>query len=173
MPLLFIACAVVTALAAVVTDLRSRRVPNVLTFGSAGVALVAHAVAPEGMGVLRAVAGLGLGFVLFFPVFLLRGMGAGDVKLLAALGAWVGAGLVLWTGFYTALAGGVLAVGVALARRYTTQMFANVWLLLTHWRVTGIRPVDGFTLQTATSPRLPYAVPIFTGLVLALWLKQS
>lgn len=173
MPVFFTACAIVTAIVAVVTDLRSRRIPNALTFASAGLAIVSHAVVPQGLGLWGALSGLGVGFLVFFPVFLLRGMGAGDVKLLAALGAWVGAGLVLWTGFYTALAGGVLAIGVAIARRYTRQLFANVWLLLTHWRVTGIRPVDGFTLQTATSPRLPYALPIFTGLVLTLWLKQS
>jgi prepilin peptidase CpaA len=167
MPLAF-AAAVLTGLCAVVTDVRSRRIPNVLTFGSAAAALVFHAF---GGHIFDAAAGLGLGLVLFLPVYLLRGLGAGDVKLLAAIGAWIGPGLALWTGLYTGVAGGVLAVAVALRHRYLTRALSNLWTLLTHWRVAGVRPVDGFTLETAKSPRLPYAIPILTGLVVALWLR--
>lgn len=162
------AAAVLTALSAVVTDLRGRRIPNVLTFGSAVTALLYHL----GWGdPLNALKGWALGLALFLPVYLLRGLGAGDVKLLAALGAWTGPVLALWTGLFAAMAGGVLSVVVALRHRYLHQLFRNLWTLLMHWRVSGVGPVDGFTLDTSRSPRLPYALPLLGGLVVALWLR--
>jgi len=74
---------------ACVCDLRTRRIPNVLTFGGAAVAL-GYALASRGFGgLLTSLEGWGVGLALFLPMFLLGGMGAGDVKLLACLGAWV------------------------------------------------------------------------------------
>ena len=81
----------VGALAALacVSDLRTRRIPNALTFGAALRAgrFTCHR-RRDGRG--RSLGGWLLGVVLFFPLFALRGLGAGDVKLLAALGAWLG-----------------------------------------------------------------------------------
>ena len=73
------------------TDLRTSRIPNLLTFSAAAAGLAWHAFggwAP----LASALGGLALGLLLFLPIYLLRGMGAGDVKLLAALGAWLGPG---------------------------------------------------------------------------------
>ena len=53
------------------------------------------------------------GIVLFLPFFLLRGMGAGDVKLLAALGAWLGPMQTIWLALFTSIAGGVMALVIA------------------------------------------------------------
>ena len=109
--------------------------------------------------------------LLFSPLFLLRGMGAGDLKLLGALGAWLGPLMALRIGLWSALAGGVLAIVVALAHGYAGQALRNVWLLLTHWRVSGIKPVDSLTLDKGTGPRLAYAVPLMVGLMVALWTR--
>jgi prepilin peptidase CpaA len=166
-----IIAAVITAVIACVWDLRTRRIPNALTFGSAAAALVAAAVAGGATGFLWALAGWGLGLLLFFPMFALRGMGAGDVKLLAALGAWLGPEPIVWVALYTAIAGGVLAIVVALAHGYMRHALGNLRLLLTHWRVMGIRPVDSISLDTAPGPRLAYALPMLTGLVVSLWLR--
>jgi prepilin peptidase CpaA len=111
-----------------------------------------------------------VGLLLFFPLFALKGLGAGDVKLMGALGAWLGASVVLSVAFYTSLAGGVLALGLIVRYRYGGQAFRNLWLLLTHWRVSGFRPLDSLTLETAAGPKLPYALPIAVGLALACWL---
>ena len=82
-----VAAALIVAAAAVAWDLRSRRIPNALTFGAAAAALV-FAATTAGLGGLETSAGGWVtGAALFFPFFALRGMGAGDVKLLAALGA--------------------------------------------------------------------------------------
>jgi prepilin peptidase CpaA len=163
--------ALVTAVVACVWDLRTRRIPNDVTFGSALIALAVATVIGGATGLVWALAGWGLGLLLFFPLFALRGMGAGDVKLLAAFGAWLGPGAIVWVALYSAIAGGVLAIAVALARGYLGRAFSNLRLLLTHWRVMGIRPVASISLETTNGPRLAYALPMLTGLVVALWLR--
>ena len=161
----------VVSLAGCITDLRSRRIPNVLTFGSALAALLFHTMTGGLTGAGTAAAGWLLGGAVFFLPFYLGGMGAGDVKLMAALGAWLGPSLTIWLAIYTGIAGAVLAVIVALSAGYLRQALSNIWLLLTHWRASGIRPLDELTLAHSTAPRLAYAVPICAGTVLTLWLR--
>ena len=156
---------------AVATDLSTSRIPNLLTFPAAACAVAYHATTGGGPGLIHASAGLVAGLLLFLPVYLLRGMGAGDVKLLAALGTWTGAAQVLWVALFAAIAGGVLAILVALYSNHARQLFSNIRLLLTHWSVVGIRPVDALTLDHGRGPRLPYAVPIALGLLWALWVQ--
>ena len=104
-------------------------------------------------------------------MFALRGMGAGDVKLLAAVGAWLGPGQVAIVALATSIAGGVLGLVVALGYGYLRTALSNLWMLLMHWRVVGVRPLPAVTLQGATGPRLAYAVPIAMGTVVTLWLR--
>jgi prepilin peptidase CpaA len=163
--------AAVVSLVACATDLRARRIPNVLTLGAALAALVWHTAVHGSAGTLAAAGGWALGLALFLPFFALRGLGAGDVKLLAAVGAWLGPAHVFWVAVYAAVAGGVLAVCLALATGYAGTMVRNLWVLLTHWRVTGVRPLDSLTLASAGGPRLAYAVPIAAGVGLTLWLR--
>jgi prepilin peptidase CpaA len=100
-------------------------------------------------------------------------MGAGDVKLLAAVGAWLGPSQVATAALATSIAGGVIALVVALAHGYLRTAWRNLWMLLTQWRVMGIRPVDELTLQGARGPRLAYAFPIAIGTLVTLWLKSA
>jgi len=156
---------------ACVCDLRTRRIPNLLTFGGSALA-VAYSLWISSLGGLAAsVGGWTAGLALFLPMFLLGGMGAGDVKLAACLGAWLGPRAALFVALYSAIAGGVMAVSVALATGYFKQAVANVWLLLAHWRVVGIRPLPELTLEGSRGPRLPFALPIFAGAIAAMWLK--
>jgi prepilin peptidase CpaA len=104
-------------------------------------------------------------------MFLLRGMGAGDVKLLGAVGAWLGVMGALWAAFYAVLAGGVLALGVAFQHRYLRQAFGNLRRMLVSWFLSGPKPLSGMTLEDAPGPRLPYAVAIAVGTAAAVWLK--
>jgi prepilin peptidase CpaA len=161
--------ATAVALAACVFDASTRRIPNVLTIAGGLFGLAFHVVTGGIGGAGWSLAGLGVGFLLFFPLFALGGMGAGDVKLMAALGAWLGPADAAWTGLYAAIAGGVMAIVVALARGYLRTAIANLWTLLGVWRIVGIRPLEGMTLQTSKSPRLPYALPITAGLLATLW----
>jgi prepilin peptidase CpaA len=106
---------------------------------------------------------------MFVP-FALGGLGGGDVKLLAALGAWVGPVNAIWVGLYAGTAGAVMALLVALYSGYTRQALSNVWLLLQHWRVAGIHQLKDISLEGSSGPRLAYALPIFAGLLITTWL---
>ena len=161
--------AIVFAAVACATDLRNSRIPNALTFGSLALALIVHGLLPQGLGWGHALLGILAGGAIFFPFFALGGMGAGDVKLMAALGAWLGWQPALFIAMYGAAAGGVLAIVVALASGYLRQAFANLGRLLMHWRIVGVEPLPDLTLEHARGPRLAYAVPIFIGLLVTLW----
>ena len=159
------------ATAACIWDLRTSRIPNYLTFGAAGAAVIYGLVDGGLAGLGSAASGWLVGCAAFLPFFLLGGMGAGDVKLMAALGAWVGPHTAIWVALYAGLAGGPLAVMAALLKGKLRQSVTNLWCLLMFWRVGGIRPMPGLTLRTAQSPRLPYALPIAAGAAVALWLR--
>jgi prepilin peptidase CpaA len=101
--------------AAVVIDVRTRRIPNALTMGMAlagfGLAVIGAGVTPT-----QALLGLLVGLVVMLPAHVIGATGAGDVKLVAAIGSLVGPALALRVCLYSAVAGGALAVFVALQR---------------------------------------------------------
>jgi len=165
------AAAVGVAVTASAFDLATRRVPNALTFGAAAAGFLYHTAVADHGSFFLPVAGCLTGFVLFFPMFALGGLGAGDVKLLAALGAWLGPETTLWVALSAAVAGGVMGVVVALAAGYLKTAISNLLRLLRTWVFVGVQPVHGMTLETSASPRLPYALPITAGLLFALWLR--
>jgi prepilin peptidase CpaA len=103
-------------IAAAVIDLRTRRVPNILT-GSLAATGVAIAFSGVGhVGLAASLLGLVLGVALMLPGHLLGGTGAGDVKLFAAVGTLLGPAGILYAFVYTAVAGGVLALVTAIVR---------------------------------------------------------
>src|SRR5687768_7509464 len=113
---LIIAVLLLLLLAAAWHDVRSRRIPNVLVFGGAVAGLLLNTVLSRemgGVGPLGSLSGLGIGLILLLPLYLLRAMGAGDVKLMAMTGTFLGAGGVLAAFICILLAGGVLALGMA------------------------------------------------------------
>jgi prepilin peptidase CpaA len=157
---------------AVVWDVASRRIPNILTFGAALAAFAAHAYFGGWSGLGLSIVGWIVGIAIFFPVFALGGMGGGDVKLLGAIGAWLGPASVIWVGLFSGIAGGVLAIVVAAFSGYLKQALRNVWGLLLYWRVAGIRPQPELTLTAGpNAPRLAYAVPMLAGLMVTLWFR--
>jgi len=151
---------------------RTRRIPNLLTFGGALAACLYHLAASGFTGLSVPVFGWLAGVALLFLPFALGGLGAGDVKLLGALGAWLGAFEIVWVVLFTGVAGGILAIAVALVRGYLRTALENVWLLLAHWRVEGLRPLGELTLEHGEGPRLAYAVPIFAGTLASIWLHS-
>ena len=167
----FQSAAVGIALIAVFWDLRTRRIPNVLTFGAALAAFLVHGAVGGWSAAGLAVLGWVVGAAMFMPIFALGGMGAGDVKLMAALGAWVGPAAVVWVALFTGIAGGAIALVVAAGSGYLRQAFTNIWGLLMYWRIAGPRPAPELTLSTHRGPRLAYAVSILAGLMVTLWLR--
>src|SRR4051812_38165028 len=90
-------------------DIRYRRIPNWLVLAGIVTGFAWNLFYSSGWsGLGHAAAGLGLGFALYFPLYLLRARGAGDVKLLAAVGAIAGPENCFWIFILTALLGGVI-----------------------------------------------------------------
>jgi prepilin peptidase CpaA len=125
----------VMLLAAAVFDVRYRRIPNWLTVSGVVLGLAMNAVigAPEA-GILFSLAGLAVGFAIYAALYALHAMGAGDVKLMAAVGALVG--WERWFGifFVTALIGGVLALILVVARGRLKKTLFNVSFILSEMK---------------------------------------
>jgi prepilin peptidase CpaA len=152
-------------------DIRTRRIPNVLTFSAALAGLLFHVVQAGAAGAQLAAGGWVVGLLLLLPYFALGGMGGGDVKLVAALGAWLGPSHAFWVAVYAGLVGGVFAVCLAITQGYLKTALSNVAAMLGYWATVGLRAVPGFTLESSKSPRLAYAIPILAATVMSLWLR--
>jgi prepilin peptidase CpaA len=118
------------ALVATVVDMRVRRIPNALTATMAGVGIGFAASGVSGVSLGASVVGLFLGFALMMPGHALGATGAGDVKLMAAVGAIVGPALVVSAFLFTAVAGGVLALAVAVRRQRLAATLAGTGRLI-------------------------------------------
>jgi prepilin peptidase CpaA len=150
-------------------DVKTRRIPNYLTLSIALSGLVYQVAAHglQGLGAGAAGMAIGLGFLLL--PYIWGGMGAGDVKALAALGAWLGPWSTLYLCAYMGMAGGVLALavifwkgGVAQKLRQGWNAVANYFLLSRHH---GIQPDAAPTPKT---PGIPYGVAIALGMAALL-----
>ncbi len=147
-------------------DVRTRRIPNYLTLSGALAGLLFQTMVSGWPGLLQGLGGLALGFGLMLPLYIFGGMGAGDVKALAALGAW----LTPWTSlslfFYMAVAGGIIGLGVLLWQGTLWQFLRRGWVLLTNKVLTSGR---GRFSQAESSPpvasaSMPYGVAIALGM---------
>ena len=160
-------------------DLYTRRIPNWLVASGMLVGLALHTMAPAGaglfayqwggMGAPQALLGLAAGLALFLPLYLLRALGAGDVKLLAMVGAWMGPQLLFSTTLLILLAGGLLALTVMLVSRSSRQVLANVRFMLTTTLIgaqTG--KLTALEAPATASARLPYAMAICVGTLVQL-----
>ena len=166
--------------AAVWHDVRTRRIPNAVVFPGALAALALHALLPAGdglfatpagsLGMLSALGGLGLGLAFLLPMYALRLIGAGDVKLLAMVGAFVGAGQILSIAVVTLIAGGALALLVAAWQGSLRRVLGNAWAMALH---SGLSALGGsLAAPTGGTGRLPYAVAIAAATVACvLWLR--
>jgi len=163
--------ALVVAAVACIADWRSRRIPNALTLSAALAAVACQALIGGTAAAATSASGWLIGVALFFPFFALGGLGAGDVKLLGAIGAWLGPSVVLRVAMYSAMAGGVFAVVVSVRSGYLRTALRNLRFLVGYWKTVGFKPAEGFTLSQEKAPKLAYAFPMFMGLVVTLWLQ--
>lgn len=159
---------------AVAADLRHRRIPNSLVLAGMALGLLFQAWAPAGAGLFVADGGgLGLGNALFgglvglallLPMYVLRALGAGDVKLLAMAGVWFGPASVAWAALWTLLAGGVLSLAVAACSGVLPRVLGNLREMLMQVLVQAqLRRLPQVGDAPQTTGRLPYAVAIGCG----------
>ena len=125
-------------------DLRRRRIPNWLTLPGLGFSVLLSVLAAGWLGLASALLGAGLAFAIFFPLFLLRWMGAGDAKALMVLGALWGPGALLGGVWWMLLAGGAMALACLVARGGLRDLLrrwmASLWASLVLRRPTYLPP---------------------------------
>ena len=102
---------VFTGLAAAI-DIRQHRIPNYLTVTAAVLGLLYNTFMPSGLGILSSLGGFAIGFLLLIIPWIVGGGGMGDVKLLAALGAWLGPKMLLIAFSISAVLAAILAMGI-------------------------------------------------------------
>jgi len=168
--LLFLALAV--ALVAAVVDVREHRIPNWLTYSAIVLGLILRGVLSGWKGLLSALAGCLLAGGIMFLFYAVRAMGAGDVKLLAAIGALVGPRQAVAVLLATAIFGGVLAIAYALYRRRTLATLKNVASVLRFHAWAGFQSHPELNLDNPAALRMPYGLAIALGTLytfLAIW----
>jgi prepilin peptidase CpaA len=159
-----------------VIDCRTSRVPNWLTLGGALAGLLSSTLNTGRPldGFLWALAGMATGLVVMLPFYALRAIGAGDVKLMAAIGAFLSFPGILLAVLFAFITGGIAAVAFAVFRRVTGRVASNVgaivWLMALA-AVTGTSPAASINRAVSVG-KLPYAVSIGIGTTVYVVLKQ-
>ncbi|HEX4750899.1 MAG TPA: A24 family peptidase [Bryobacteraceae bacterium] len=155
-------------------DFRFRRIPNWLNLSGIVLGAGANTLLFARHGLEAALMGFGLALALYLPLYMLRAMGAGDAKLMSAVGSVVGPQNWVVIFLFTAIAGGILAVAVALSKKDLKRTFLNVAVLmneLTHFRAPAVRH-ESLDVKSQRSMRLPHGVSIAAGSVAFLILNS-
>jgi prepilin peptidase CpaA len=154
---------------AAVNDYRIYKIPNWLTMGGALLALshsvfASSAIHPD---FVSSIGGLALGLIVMLPPYALRVMGAGDVKLMAMTGAFLGMYEILPAVIATFVVGGVAAVAFALYRKALRKMFANLKSIVHLTAISAMSgTVPGMQVQGMSSiGRMPYGISICIGTI--------
>jgi prepilin peptidase CpaA len=170
MPLATQVLLIILVLIAGYYDIRFRRIPNWLVLSGLVLGLALNSFLFEWAGLRASLLGIGLAFIVYFSMYLLRGMGAGDVKLMMAIGSLVGPGPWFFILISTGILGGIVAVILLLSRGRLRHTFWNVGFLLDR--------LMHFEAPYATNPeldvrsgkgvRLPHGAVIAAGVIVFL-----
>ncbi len=153
-------------------DVRSRRIPNLITGPCLLAGLLLHGLIDSWHGLLSSLAAGLICFAVFLIFHMAGGMGAGDVKLIAAVGCLAGLPHVAFLLVFTALAGGAMAVGLALYRGRLREAFFNLGALVKHHAEAGLIPHPELNVRNGATLRLPYGIAIAAGCVITLYLEN-
>jgi prepilin peptidase CpaA len=181
---------VIVVVVATVTDLRSRRIPNwlVLPFLLAGIVVSPWRADWSGTGrgfrlhadwagirssnwhgIGQSLAGMALGFLFFGVLFWMGGMGAGDVKLGAAIGAWVGPVQLFWALFYTSVAGGMMLLCWMAYRKVLKGLLQGAGDLVFGWKRSGTGSDPENSIADLLKRKTPYAPAIAVGTLMSFF----
>lgn len=153
---------------AVVSDLRNHRIPNLLVLLGLVLGVVGQTYAFGLIGLGHALLGLLVGFAIFLPMYMVGGMAAGDVKLMAMAGAFLTPHDALWAAFFSLIAGGACGLLLVLVRGQALQTLGRYWLMLSARAY--FPPADD---EVAGKP-FPYSIAVLLGtLISVFWLPLS
>jgi len=160
------------------TDLRSRRIPNwlVLPFLLAGIVVspwrqnwpgIGRSLGWHGVG--QSFAGLGLGILIYGFLFWMGGMGAGDVKLSAAIGAWIGPSQLLIALVIAGMAGGIMVLCLAASGGFLKELFTDAGDLVFGWKERRMQRDPELVLSNPGKRKMPYAPAIAIGTLISFF----
>lgn len=142
---------------AVITDIQSNRIPNALILFGVLISLLLQGVILGVNGLIAWGSGLTVGLACFIPLYAFGGMAAGDVKLMAMAGSFLGPISALWASGASLIAGCVIGVSILL---FNGQLFH---FLKRYWVMASLRTYLTPVADTAARQRFPYAIAIFIG----------
>ena len=145
------------------TDIRSRKIPNLLVVPFALWGLVANCLLQGLAGLWSSLCGICLAALVCGVFCYLRGMGAGDLKLCAAIGAWIGPEQLGFALLMTFIAGAAIGIVWALCTKSLSRSLASTGDLLSGFAKNGIRPHDTIVLENPNSLKIPFAPAIAIG----------
>jgi len=160
-----LAGAVLLAVVAGWTDLRSRRIPNWLTVPAALLGLGANVVLGGWGGLWTSLKGVGLGLALLLPFVLLKSLGAGDWKLAGALGSFVGPRVLVDLLLLSVFVAGIMAAALVIYKGRVRQTMRNIGHILVSL-VTFRLPGGEVSLENPESLKVPYGVALAFTVVL-------
>ena len=164
------AAATIVALFGAAFDIKSRRIPNFITGPAILIGLLLHLSLDGWRGLLTSLAaGLICGAV-FLIFYLAGGMGAGDVKLITAVGCIAGLSNAGYLLVLTSLAGGVMGVVFAMMRGRLKETLLNVGAIASHHKEEGLKPHPDLNVMNTSTLRLPYGVAIAAGCTITFYL---
>lgn len=167
-PLLWLSALLITA---VVYDIRFQIIPNFLTLSSMAIAIFFYTLIQGPQGFLMSVGGAGLGIALMLIPYLMGGMGAGDAKLMGAVGGLLGPKGVVIAFLLTALVGGVYALGVLVRYGGVRETLTRYGQMLKVFFMTGkVNYVPPSANET--KPRMRYGIAIALGTMIAVFMKN-
>lgn len=165
---------VLTVMAAY-TDLRERRIPNWLTVPGLFVGILLHAWLGGWRGALTSLEGAGLALVILLPLVLVRGLGAGDWKLMGAVGAFLGPWMMVFVLVASAFVTGLVSMVRMVQTGRVKTTFLNVWVLVQGFISFGLKPNPEISLDTPGLIKLPFGAMVAVGtlicFVAAQWVR--
>ena len=157
--------------AAAINDLASRRIPNLLLLSGLIAALALHALSPDpGQALLACLGGAATGLLIFMPFYLVRGMAAGDVKMMATVGAFTGPAAALHIAILSWCAGGVMALAIIVFRGRVRMALSNLWGIV---RPAVLRLPAAPLAMRESAGSMPYGVAIAAGTMYVLMARYA
>lgn len=154
---------------ATASDLRSRRIPNWLVFPFLVAGMGASRIVDGWRGLEHSLEGVLLAALLLGPLYVVGGMGMGDVKLCASMGAWIGPHQLVFALIFMGLAGGLMAFVWAIRGGFLKESLSGASDLIFGLGKRGFRPHPTLVLTNPAARKIPYAPAIAIGIILSFF----